>query len=318
MEKRYQVFISSTKEDLEDARQEVSQALLRANCFPAAMELFPAVDEGISDYIKEVIRESDYYIVISAGKYGSIDPETGKSYTELEYDYAMEIGKPIIRLLHKDPFKKLTGEKIEQESDKRKRLEAFREKLTGSHLARFWDEPSQLTAEVVFGLQDAQRRKPMVGWVKADKRSSDAAEMKILELEKIVAELRLNISEEKKEIDLDELVVKLWEILKKRFELEFVDWPEERGHSLLIAFAVACYVHTNLDDIEGYFITLDDEFRFKRSERYKIFRNIMALYESFHFLETEPIFGDSGHLKSFSCRLTPSARRAVAPIIRFT
>ncbi|MEO1406102.1 MAG: DUF4062 domain-containing protein [Pseudomonadota bacterium] len=44
MNRRYQVFISSTYNDLKDARQEVSQALLRADCFPAGMELFPATD----------------------------------------------------------------------------------------------------------------------------------------------------------------------------------------------------------------------------------------------------------------------------------
>jgi len=167
MEKRYQVFISSTKEDLEDARQEVSQALLRANCFPSAMELFPAIGETLP-YIKEVIRESDYYIVISAGKYGSIDSETGKSYTELEYDYAMEIGKPIIRLLHKNPLEKLTGDKLEHEPDRRAALEQFRKRLTETHLARFWEEPAQLTAEVVFGLQDAQKRHPATGWVREE------------------------------------------------------------------------------------------------------------------------------------------------------
>jgi len=100
MEKRYQVFISSTFQDLQNARQEVSQALLRADCFPAGMELFPAADEEQFEFIKTVIDQSDYYIIISAGRYGSIHPETKLSYTEMEYDYAVEIGIPIIRLLH--------------------------------------------------------------------------------------------------------------------------------------------------------------------------------------------------------------------------
>ncbi|MEM9043886.1 MAG: DUF4062 domain-containing protein, partial [Pseudomonadota bacterium] len=77
MEKRYQVFISSTLKDLENARQEVSTALLRAHCFPASMELFPAADEEQFEFIKQVIQQSDYYIIISAGRYGSIHPETG-------------------------------------------------------------------------------------------------------------------------------------------------------------------------------------------------------------------------------------------------
>lgn len=68
LEKRYQVFISSMFQDLQGARQEVSQALLRADCFPAGMELFPAADEEQFEFIKTVIDQSAYYILISAGR----------------------------------------------------------------------------------------------------------------------------------------------------------------------------------------------------------------------------------------------------------
>ncbi|MEM7236615.1 MAG: DUF4062 domain-containing protein [Pseudomonadota bacterium] len=179
MEKRYQVFISSTFQDLEGARQEVSQALLRANCFPAGKELFPAADEETFEYIKEIIRESDYYIIISAGRYGSI-PEGGyKSYTEMEYDYAVEIGKPVLRLLHRDPFNNLPGDRIEQSDAARDKLEAFRKKLSTGRLASMWDDPAQLGQLVVFGLMDAQKRHQAVGWVRANEVAG-AAELKQL------------------------------------------------------------------------------------------------------------------------------------------
>ena len=45
IEKRYQVFVSSTYADLQDERQEVMQALLELDCIPAGMELFPAANE---------------------------------------------------------------------------------------------------------------------------------------------------------------------------------------------------------------------------------------------------------------------------------
>lgn len=47
MDKRYQVFVSSTFEDLQEERREVMQALLSLNCIPTGMELFPAADERI-------------------------------------------------------------------------------------------------------------------------------------------------------------------------------------------------------------------------------------------------------------------------------
>ncbi|MGC6738669.1 DUF4062 domain-containing protein, partial [Escherichia coli] len=74
MDKRYQVFVSSTFADLEEERQEVMQALLELDCMPAGMELFPATNSDQWSLIKKIIDDSDYYIVILAGRYGSIGP----------------------------------------------------------------------------------------------------------------------------------------------------------------------------------------------------------------------------------------------------
>ena len=212
MDKRYQVFISSTFQDLKGARQEVSQALLRAECFPAGMELFPAADEEQFEFIKQVIDQSDYYIVISAGRYGSIHPEKGLSYTELEYDYAAETGKPVIRLLHKDPFKKLAGEFIEQSDDGREMLRTFREKLSKGTMVNFWEDPKELGQLVVFGLMDARKRKPAIGWVRADGRATPEAERDVAELKQRIAELELEIERNKKSIvDFDKEIAEMSE-----------------------------------------------------------------------------------------------------------
>jgi hypothetical protein len=48
IEKRYQVFVSSTFKDLVEERQQVFQALLWLDCFPCGMELFPAPARGKS------------------------------------------------------------------------------------------------------------------------------------------------------------------------------------------------------------------------------------------------------------------------------
>src|SRR4030067_399075 len=102
MEKRYQVFVSSTFNDLQDERQEVMQALLELDCIPSGMELFPAANEDQWTLIKKVIDDCDYYIVVVGGRYGSIGP-SGISYTEMEYRYALEKDRPIIAFLHRNP-----------------------------------------------------------------------------------------------------------------------------------------------------------------------------------------------------------------------
>jgi hypothetical protein len=46
MEKRYQVFVSSTYTDLMEERNEAMQAILELDCMPAGMELFPAANDA--------------------------------------------------------------------------------------------------------------------------------------------------------------------------------------------------------------------------------------------------------------------------------
>src|SRR5262245_66384301 len=89
-ESRYQMRSATIATDPEE-RQEVMQALLELDCIPAGMELFPAADEDQWTLIKRVIDDCDYYIVIIAGRYGSLGPD-GKSYTTMEYEYWVASG----------------------------------------------------------------------------------------------------------------------------------------------------------------------------------------------------------------------------------
>ena len=70
MEKRYQVFVSSTFEDFKDERREVIQAVLELDCIPSGMELFPATEEEQWILLQKVIEDCDYYVVILGGRYG--------------------------------------------------------------------------------------------------------------------------------------------------------------------------------------------------------------------------------------------------------
>ena len=64
MDKRYHVFISSTFTDLKDERQAVLKAVLELDHMPANMEFFPAADDTAWQLIKDVIDNSDYYVLI--------------------------------------------------------------------------------------------------------------------------------------------------------------------------------------------------------------------------------------------------------------
>jgi len=119
-------------------------------------------------HIKRVIDQSDYFVLILGGMYGSVEEDTGKSYTQLEYEYALEIGKPVIRLLRSDPFNSLTGDRIEQDPEKRQKLEAFMADVSATKLCRFWKTDQGLGADVALTLMDMIRVYPAVGWVPGD------------------------------------------------------------------------------------------------------------------------------------------------------
>lgn len=192
MDKRYQVFVSSTYEDLQEERQEVMHALLELDCIPAGMELFPAANEDQWTLIKQVIDDCDYYIVIVGGRYGSVDTD-GMSYTEKEYRYAIESDKPVIGFLHKNPDE-LPAKKTEKSEDKKEKLDAFRS-LVSKKMCQFWEGPADLGSKVSRSLIKLIKHHPAVGWVRADELPSEDINEDLLRLRKRVEELDGQLAE---------------------------------------------------------------------------------------------------------------------------
>jgi Domain of unknown function (DUF4062) len=166
MDRRYQVFVSSTYEDLREERREVMQALLALDCIPTGMELFPAADDDSWSHIQRFIAGCDYYVVIVGGRYGSKGP-TGRSYTEMEYDYAVEVGLPTLAFLHKDPGT-IPANKTEPTDEGKAGLAAFRGKIENARHAKYWSASGELAGAVTLGMASLMKIKPQVGWVRAD------------------------------------------------------------------------------------------------------------------------------------------------------
>ncbi len=191
MEKIYQVFVSSTFEDLQEERKEVMQALLELDCMPAGMELFPASNDDQWTLIKRVINTCDYYLLIIGGRYGSVN-EKGISYTQMEFEYAQEIGKPIISFLPQNP-ETIPAGKSEKDSEKQQKLEAFKN-LAKRKLVKYWENPEQLGSIVSRSMIKLIKDFPAEGWVKANGAVDETSVKEIARLQKENAELvqRLN------------------------------------------------------------------------------------------------------------------------------
>lgn len=170
MQKRYQVFISSTYEDLQEERQLIYHTLMDLDCIPVGMEIFPAIDDDQFNYIKQIIDDSDYYLLIIGGRYGSCDKDV-ISYTEKEFDYAISKKIPVISFIHSSP-KDIILDKSEQDKDGISKLENFKAKVTTSRLVRYWMTKEQLPGLVATSLPKTIKMYPAIGWVRGDSVSS--------------------------------------------------------------------------------------------------------------------------------------------------
>lgn len=169
-DKKLQVFVSSTFTDLKEERQAAVEAILSSGNIPAGMELFSAGDESQMTVIKRWIDESDIYLLILGGRYGSLEKSSGKSYTQLEYEYALTINKPLFSIvISKEALEKKVKENgtsvIEQEYVKE--LKLFQE-LVLTNLVSFYDDKKDIKISIHETLSDFAYRKELIGWIRGD------------------------------------------------------------------------------------------------------------------------------------------------------
>ena len=128
--RKFSIFISSTYEDLKKERQALLGVALENNFIPVGMEQFHAAPTSQWNIITKMIDECDFYLLVIGGRYGSIEEETGISYTEKEYNYAKTKGMPVLVLIKESSAitesEKDTGD---DKYEKMKRLDEFRERV---------------------------------------------------------------------------------------------------------------------------------------------------------------------------------------------
>jgi hypothetical protein len=188
MEKKSQIFISSTFKDLKIARLKVRDAILSMYHFPVGMEMFGALDEDQWEVIKRDIDASDYYVLIIGKMFGSEVPKEGISYTQKEYRYAVKQGIPVLAFLMKD---EADVAKTYQETDKKRieKLKAFRKEVETGRTVSYWSNPDELAGQVIASLARQIVRKQRPGWVRASEFDIEKSHAELLELTEKVREL---------------------------------------------------------------------------------------------------------------------------------
>lgn len=213
MRRKLQIFVSSTFTDLISERQAAVSAILKAGHIPAGMELFTAGDKSQMETIKRWIDESDAYMLILGGRYGSVEPTSGVSYTELEYDYAVEQSKPLFSVVIDDEYleskvRSIGSSLLEKENPAQ--LSQFRKKVL-SKISSFFKSDADIKLCVHESLADFRDNSDLRGWISAseyedpkplhDEISKLKSEIEKLRSQKIYRDSDAEIPDHKDDMD---------------------------------------------------------------------------------------------------------------------
>jgi len=198
-DKKYQVFISSTYSDLVDERRKALDILLMADCIPAGMEAFVATDIEQFEVIKKVIDLCDYYILIIGKRYGSVNDETGISYTEMEYEYAKSKDIPVLVFAIDDSVI-LSDDKKDNDTNMIESLKKFREKALSNRMVSIWKTSDDFIGKLSISIMKAKTEIIRPGWQRATDYDEGSLRREIMKLQKKNKDLRSELDEAKSTI----------------------------------------------------------------------------------------------------------------------
>ncbi len=287
MKQKLQIFVSSTYDDLIEERQAAVEAILKTGHIPAGMELFAADDKSQMEIIKDWISGSDIYMLILGARYGSIDKNSGKSYTELEYDFATQIKKPLFAIVMseiwiKDKMEhipKLANE-IKQNRDKFDRFK----KNVKSKMIKIVSNKDELQSSTMQSIYNLKGKYKFKGWIQYDEIEQNDKRIIDLEIEneklknqlinktnvvieksvesKSISYLTKKYIREKNIMDFDELInnttkiainkiinsqYNFSETLSEELFLRRIKDYKKNIFELLKILAISCYWHDSFD-----------------------------------------------------------------------
>ena len=140
--------LSSTFTDLREHRREVREVIRKLGYKPEDMESHGAHAEGnVIESSLQMVRDSAAYVGVISHKYGQtpVDPKlnpSGLSITELEFNEAMRLNRPILLFIMDDKHPLVKAD-VEADPDKIRKLGEFRERAKrmreGSEVQRVWE-----------------------------------------------------------------------------------------------------------------------------------------------------------------------------------
>lgn len=121
------------------------------------MEQFGARSETPKETCLAEVEQCDVYVGIIAFRLGSLDPQSGKSFTQLEYDHALRLGKEILIYLADEQEARFRRQDYDVDQS---RLDEFKKILGERHVINPFSTPADLADKLKTDF--AKRFQPVV------------------------------------------------------------------------------------------------------------------------------------------------------------
>jgi hypothetical protein len=156
------VFLSSTSKDLAEHREAVAREInLMDDYHCVRMEDFGARDSQAADYCQAMVRECQLFIGILGHFHGSCPEGSEKSYTEIEYEVAVEMKLSRLVFIAPDDF--IVPANLYELEDKWRRQQAFRQRVNEHRIRATFNTPEQLAIEVIRAIRNWERQQQTSG-----------------------------------------------------------------------------------------------------------------------------------------------------------
>ena len=184
LDKRYQVFISTSGCEMQPERMVLSQTLIGMGFFSWGLEQRTPLS---TTFARRQIDDCDYVVLILGSQYGE-QSVSGVGYMHLEYIYAVTKQKPIIVFMHEDPDSR-DPSLHDSTPELRAKFQEFR-KLLQQEVDQIFTYRTMRDLELAVRLNMSQmlERYPVLGWVRPQNTQAlhdqiESLKAKIVQLE---------------------------------------------------------------------------------------------------------------------------------------
>jgi len=147
------VFLSSTAKDLDEYRQAVYRAIEGMDGYHCKrMEDFGARAWGADEFCRREVSKCELFVGIVGHLHGSCPSGSGQSYTEREYDVAVDCKKPCLMFIASESF--ALPASLREPEEKWLRQRAFRERISEACIRDDFNSPDNLAMRVLKAIRN--------------------------------------------------------------------------------------------------------------------------------------------------------------------